>query len=698
MKPKHKTKSSDVSKESNYHRAGRWLKNPKKEHKIILQALEIANRAFMRIVNVSEILQALSSKEKSILEKKYNLPLSNLVSKILHLLCKRGKVFNVGPVGKSYYYGLVGLLNSEEANLDDIQSIRHRVLKLVQIAVIENNRALQMGEIIEFAKNLNGYETLEPKLITRSVLSLKETGELIKIPMRGSERGFGVYLPCELNLDDYLPKKPLTWLEFTLAAFNEVWKEHQQQAENKNTLPLPISTGEVRAKIAESAQFSEKLLDPTILVNAMQQLARSSNPSIRKIKRRQEKTLFWLPIDIKDNEVNLGASYIHDAERLEEAVKRAGTRFARPVSLSEIKEEVEIDSSLEPVSKLPYHLLLSDLARGRINGREQNTLKSSSNKRIYRVGKLQGKSYYYFTDEPEAVAYVKFRFLEQKWNDLNPDEEIMRVEACILPTIAFGRIKLLAAESDSILNELKEIQALGKILGISDAEMKSLLEYVSEIKLRTEEWIKDKENIFINLPQNVESTIKGWTAHELQEFITPFYHRARNLKPQTNIQSLLGNAIRRIPNPELNRTNLHEPRSAAEYFYDETDALIYTAKEWGGVESRYQASLASNELGILRDPRFVIPSLDSKDFNMRLSAVSCLAFLPSEEGNLRLSQTAINDIDIGVRQSALWAYGFAIGENAIDFIEERSFQDEDTRVRSFARNLVENYSGKWIDF
>lgn len=36
----------DTAIPTQFHRAGRWLSEPKEEHLIILQALEIANRAF----------------------------------------------------------------------------------------------------------------------------------------------------------------------------------------------------------------------------------------------------------------------------------------------------------------------------------------------------------------------------------------------------------------------------------------------------------------------------------------------------------------------------------------------------------------------------------------------------------------------------------------------------------------------------
>ncbi len=122
------------------------------------------------------------------------------------------------------------------------------------------------------------------------------------------------------------------------------------------------------------------------------------------------------------------------------------------------------------------------------------------------------------------------------------------------------------------------------------------------------------------------------------------------------------------------------------------------AKGWGGAECGLQAVLAANELGLLRDSRFVIPALDNKDYSLRLSAVACLAFLPSVLGNSRLRDAAASDGDAGVRQSALWAYGFAGGENAIRFIEERSLQDRDPRVRHFAREILEACSESWFSF
>lgn len=69
----------------------------------------------------------------------------------------------------------------------------------------------------------------------------------------------------------------------------------------------------------------------------------------------------------------------------------------------------------------------------------------------------------------------------------------------------------------------------------------------------------------------------------------------------------------------------------------------------GGPECSFQAMLASNELGWLRDPRFVFPALASKSFEIRLAGISCLAFLYSNAGNTQLRHLATNDPDAGAR-------------------------------------------------
>jgi hypothetical protein len=51
------------------------------------------------------------------------------------------------------------------------------------------------------------------------------------------------------------------------------------------------------------------------------------------------------------------------------------------------------------------------------------------------------------------------------------------------------------------------------------------------------------------------------------------------------------------------------------YLFDQTDAFIYAARKWGGKECCFQAMLAGNNLGLLRDLNFILPGLSAKDFN-----------------------------------------------------------------------------------
>jgi len=90
--------------------------------------------------------------------------------------------------------------------------------------------------------------------------------------------------------------------------------------------------------------------------------------------------------------------------------------------------------------------------------------------------------------------------------------------------------------------------------------------------------------------------------------------------------------------------------------------------------------------------------LSSKDFNEKITAISCLAFLSSENYLTDIAHFAQNDPDYGIRQSALWAYGLiGLGEErTMNFLIERSFQDSDSRVRKFVRNLIEKSKDGWL--
>jgi hypothetical protein len=83
---------------------------------------------------------------------------------------------------------------------------------------------------------------------------------------------------------------------------------------------------------------------------------------------------------------------------------------------------------------------------------------------------------------------------------------------------------------------------------------------------------------------------------------------------------------------------------------------------------------------------------------VQLRSIAGLAYLWSAEGNELLRLVALNDSEPGLRQSALWAYGFAGGRGAEELLWERAGSDPDLRTRAFfiqALECLELNDGLW---
>jgi hypothetical protein len=666
----------------------------KPEHKIVLRAVEIANRALQRVVNVGEVLKALTPKEVKRLETTYAKELSSAVCVILHLLCVRGCIFSPGKVSDRNYYGLTSILGSAPPLPTLEQSRRQRVLRLVRQTVEKLGRAVRMSDILEYAAASPEASALVPIDISHDVLSLKETGELRHVgSLRGDGKGINLYLPSHLSLEEYALPDSLTWLQAVAQTFGELWTERARQAVATGVNPRPLSTGEVRARLRASVQYAEQyaenLADPMVVVNAMQQLARSSNPVVCKINRPGQRAVLWAPPDVGANDLDVGDAYANDMERIEEAVRRAEYALNRPVRVRDIQDQVELDPSLQPNSSSRLYSQVSQAAKETASD-ENGKRRRRAKQRIYRIGKIADDSYYSISRTAEAMSFIEFGRLELRWAALRVDEQLNMLEVCSLPCVATGRVRLLVTELNDIRRDFRSLRESGHLRGDPLHRANELQEHVRQFSNATRKWLANHALDDPRLPQEVDTTVRGWTADELLTVIKPLYRTSQKLKKGTKLVSLMSDAVRRIPNPEYVNRFSKDQRLASEYLFDRTDALIYIAKEWGGYECCLQATLAANELGWLRDPRFVIPALESPDFNARLSAVACLAFLSSELGNARLRVIAISDPDSGVRQSALWAYGFAGGNGTLALLEGRSQCDPDSRVRSFAQHILLN--------
>jgi hypothetical protein len=277
---------------------------------------------------------------------------------------------------------------------------------------------------------------------------------------------------------------------------------------------------------------------------------------------------------------------------------------------------------------------------------------------------------------------VRFRQIEQRWNESVTMREPTAYMGISLLSIAVGRAMLVKAEAETLTNTIDEFlrETAGDSATRHEADL--IREAMSDVLETTSRWLADSDIGSLDIPREVSLAIPGWTAAELLEVLQPLYPAAKKMRAPKHLTSLISKKISRFPNPEFESRFSKVPHKASEYLYDRTDALLFAATRWGGHECRMQAMMARSEIGPLRDPRFVYPALKSVMFEERLRGVASLAFLWSDCGRELLRQVALNDTEPVVRLSALWAYGFAGGEDAEELLLRRAECESNERVRA----------------
>jgi hypothetical protein len=666
---------------------------------IVLQALEEANRVYERVVGVSEIAEEISTKDQSRLKGAYSNNLSIIIGKIIGLLITRGLAFSPSTSNRRRFYGSARVLDPNTARPPEVRSRRSRVLELVNEVVQAHARAVRNADVIEYAKSSELVKDLSENDINHDVLSLVETGELAVVGrVRGENKGLNLYLPSHLDASLYKLAQPLTWLDEVAKTIEALWAERVEEAKIKGARPKPLTTGDVRARVVNSPFHTQREMkkDPQILVDAVKSLSESRDPLLRKIKRRGQKTLLWVPIGVADEDVDFGAFYSNDAERMGAAVERSVLRLGRPVTVKDIQDEVDEDFALQPANSSSIFQALAYAARETFDAYDGKGRRKRLTRRVYKIGRAGPNTYYHMDDAPEARSFVEFRRIELDWSELRADEQLEALEVVSLSSVARGRAMLLAHEVKSLQRDVAELLNATEMDGTTRREAERLNEHIEQVGSATHNWLSAHNLNDQSIPTgDVSTVIPRWTAVEFLETLKPLYPIVENLTSAQKFITLMGDRVRRIPNPEFEYRFSADSRVASEFFYDRTDALLYAAKQWGGPECCLQAMLASRELGILRDARFIFPALDASNFENRLAGIACVAFLWSEEGNSRLRRILNSDPDPGVRQSALWAYGFAGGKGAREMLVEKARNDQNNRVREFASQALEADGESW---
>lgn len=675
-------------------------KGLRRSHLIVFRALEVANLRLSRVTTVSEVAECMLPDEAMWIGQNYAKELRTLITTILGLLIKRGLVFSPGRIGAKRYYGSTSILEPEKSPLPNALSRRQRVLGIVYRAVEHFGRAVRTGDVLDFCSSLGDEINIDPEFIARDILNLADNGELAVIgTVRGDENGTKLYLPSNMNPDSYMPREPLSWLEEVAKAFGQLWEEEVNRATNEGRRPRPIATGEVRARLTLSPNPNPKLDTLCYLPNALSQLADTKDALIRKVERPGKRSVMWAPVGMKNDALDLGDAYASDVERVAGALERACRRLGRPVTVSDVRDEVEMDPSLQPAGKLQLRNILSDISKEKIDAGD-GVRRDRVTRRCFYVGKVKGASYYCHDagTADEARSYIRFRQIELRWSESATMADPDAYMRCALPSVAIGRAMLVKTETEAITNDIDEFLREGVVDGATRHEAELLREQVSEVMGTASEWLTQNFMEGLSLPPEVSLDIPGWTASELLQSLKPVWPSAKEVKPHNRLLGTIWTNIRRFPNPEFESRFSKVSHKAFEYLYDRTDALLFAATRWGGRECCMQAMIVRSEVGTLRDPRFIYPALGSPIFEERLKAVASLAFLWSEEGNEILRRAAICDTESGIRVSALWAYGFAGGEQAKELLSQQAERDPDERACSLFRDISERLKaneGSW---
>jgi HEAT repeats len=668
----------------------------------VLHGLASANLAHQDAVPLREVMVSMVPSERRAVEADAGALTSRLVGRALERLVSAGHALIDRRCGRKRLYVAKGLEGSLARPVPSPQSRRRRVLRLLETAVADLGVAVRMGELVDLAIAQGIGDELTPELILRDLMNLERTGEVfVAARARSTDgRGLSYYLPASLRAEAgrYQPQID-SFLDDVVAVLGECWQAHVVEADRAGRKPKPFATGEVRLALeawAATGKGGSTLragtIDPQRVANAMQSLAKGRGAVIRALRvRAGERQLLWVPVGVREKDLDLGSAYVSDGDRIVEAARRAHVRTGMPaVRRADVEFEVESDPALAPAGRSSVACILSDASKERLaDGKGGRPARVAQ--RIECVGTVGGHTYYVGQDsngqidrEP-ARCFVACLDLELQIERAEIGVRVGQAMECSVNGVSRGRLLLLQREVaefelavTSLEREKNDVAATQLVL----ATVRGKLAAAS----------RDIEGGLTSqpgngLPDSVDVRGQGWTAVEARKVVAPLYPAVAKATPP-RVTALLAKDVRRVRNPAFVSRRSGDPFTATEWLFERTDLLLFAAKQFGGPEARTQARDAEQALGRLRDARFVTPALSSEDVRERLTGVACLAYLTEGVPLEALADRARNDVEPGVRQAALWAYGFAGGEDGLGLLREAATEDQSDRVREFARHAL----------
>ncbi|MHB1313343.1 MAG: HEAT repeat domain-containing protein [Gemmatimonadaceae bacterium] len=614
--------------------------------------------------------------------------------------------------------GVVRLWHRGAVSLPDGASNRQAVLALVRHAVAVHGRAVRHAdvEVVAEAERADDAGSVIPTrvMLTRGLASLVRTKSLVVVAEvlggTGKAGGRNLMLPADM-IDSVAqqPAAPLTWYEYVVSVFQLLWIARIETAHAQGTCPAAISTCEVRSALANdrtangvpvvTERWGVSLEDPQVVVNVLAALAKGRNPRIKAVVGRRA---LWMPADCDPQVVVDDLASAKNIDRAVEATRRAMRRLGQPaVALEHVAAECDLDPALRVSGRGAMARVLSEAARGRLGGTGGKRVPRRV-RHLIRVGRPGGAAYYtapredrYDDDVRRATTFVICHGVIERAMGMNLMAEFVAASKARSPLLALGRMRLIVTRADAITRDLAEARASAAPDHMAFiAECDELLALTGKARADAIGWARFHASA-PETPEGVRSNGLTLSTEGLRELFAPFSQTVRNLQRASELVPRFARMIRRVKNPDFAGRQQHDKRLATEWWFDRTDALLYAAKQWGGIRVRLNAILAETELGQLRDARFAVASLKTKVPDVRMRAIAALAFLqPANCGEL-IADHARNDADPGVRETALWAAGFVGWPGANDLLLDAEKRDELPRVRSAARVMRATGEAWW---
>lgn len=651
-------------------------------------ALEAINKKLNRAAAVAEITEAYVDLYKVDLPKSKT-KLKNLKDAVINalILFNKKRIIFIKEHERRFRYGSLQILDPN--NVEDFEEplpIWKKLLPIVKKAVIHfGNRPVRCRDVINYIAEFEDQKITQKQVVHHMWLMYRIGKLKIVDRIYGDGQGTVLFLPVEFKFEN-THITPLTFADWVMFAFKQIWSERIEQSKKENCSIQPVLTSEIRKRLeqfSDMPDFGRKVYN---IARLLKWHSQTSNPTVRKFVQANRYN-FWAFNDIDNEDLDLENTYPSNAMKVAKAIERAYLNFGeRPVDINAIKKEINNDRNLTLTGKisLAHHLRILGI-RNKLNSYEK--LKNYTFTEYIRIaGSIYGRPYFapITCSVEKCQEFIELSKIKRDWEDFKLLESCQLIDNCQLISLRIGRARLLFQK---ILGFTETLVAVKSEYFQEDFER--LYEEIKSVKEQLIEMLKDQP--FSYLPELVNEETSGLTPKETTAFLAPFYPVVAKLNHYENKQfsqvtSRIRHAFNRIPNPDFEKRTAREYKNTVKFLFEKTDLLIKTALRWGGSECRYQALIAGQELGILRDENFVIPALQSSNFEDRQIAIACLAFLQKQPH--RLKELAINDPIGEVRQAALWAFASMKGENYHSLARQVAEQDTDLSVRQFAEQIA----------